>query len=90
MGCYLLDPSGSIKLTAWEHRIHELTEGKTYRFENLRVTKEFNTDTLALGTSVQDCTITECEKFQAPLPNPTARFLHRRTDHLRNSWNFQL
>lgn len=69
--CYLIDPSGSIKLTAWEHHTQELAEGKTYRFENLRVTKEFNSDNLALSTAKQECTITECQGFQAPLVNPT-------------------
>ena len=68
--CYLTDPTGSIKLTLWEDFVNDVQEGKTYTFNNVRVIKEYNTDRLALGTSLQDCTVTESEDFSEPLSQP--------------------
>ena len=59
--CYLTDPSGTIKLTLWEDFINDVQEGKTYTFHNVRVIKEYKSDKLALGTTLQDCTLSESE-----------------------------
>lgn len=39
--CYLVDPSGSIKLTLWESLIHQVQAGNTCTFKNLKVLKEY-------------------------------------------------
>ena len=68
--CYLSDPSGTIKLTMWEDFIKNVEEGKTYQFHNVRVIKEYGSDKLALGTTLQDCSVSESEDFAEILPQP--------------------
>ena len=68
--CSLTDPSGTIKLTLWEDFINDVQEGKTYTFYNVRVIKEYKSDKLALGTTLQDCTMSESEDFAEPVAQP--------------------
>ena len=68
--CYLTDPSGTIKLTVWEDFINDVQEGKTYTFHNVRVIKEYKSDKLALGTTLQNCTLSEAEDFPEPVAQP--------------------
>ena len=68
--CYLIDPSGTIKLTLWEDFINDVQEGKTYTFHNVSVIKEYKSDKLALGTTVQDCKLSESEDFTEPVAQP--------------------
>ena len=65
--CSLTDPSGIIKLTLWEDFINDVQEGKTYTFHSVRVIKEYKSDKLALGTTLQDCTMSESEDFAEPV-----------------------
>ena len=65
----LVDPSGSIKLILWESLIQEVQDGKTYTFNNLRVLKEYNTEKLALGTTM-DSKIDMAPEFDQPLAHP--------------------
>lgn len=67
--CYLVDPSGSIKLILWESLIQEVQDGKTYTFNNLRVLKEYNTEKLALGTTMES-KIDMAPEFDQPLAHP--------------------
>ncbi|CAH3146135.1 unnamed protein product [Porites lobata] len=67
--CFLVDPSGSIKHILWESLIQEVQDGKTYTFNNLRVIKEYNTEKLALGTTM-DSKIDMAPEFDQPLVHP--------------------
>ena len=67
---YLTDPSRIIKLTLWEDFINDVQEGKTHTFHNVRVIKEYKSDKLALGTTLQDCTLSESEVFAEPVAQP--------------------
>ncbi|CAH3186019.1 unnamed protein product, partial [Porites evermanni] len=67
--CYLVDPSGSIKLILWESLFQEVQDGKTYTFNNLRVLKEYNTGKLALGTTM-DSKIDMVPEIDQPLAHP--------------------
>lgn len=59
----LTDPPGTIKLTLWEDVINDVLEGKTHTFHNVRVIEEYKSDKLALGTTMQDCILSESEDF---------------------------
>ena len=68
--CYLTDPSGTIKLILLEDFINDVQEGKTYTFHNVRVIKEYKSNKLALGMTLQDCTLSESEDFAEPVAQP--------------------
>lgn len=40
VGCYLTDPSRTIKVKLWEVFINDVQEGNTSTFTNIRVIKE--------------------------------------------------
>ena len=47
--------------------INDFQEGETYTCHNLRVIKEYKSDNLALGMTLQDCTLSESEYFPEPV-----------------------
>ena len=59
-----------MKQILWEDFINNVQEGKTYTFHNVRVIKEYKSDKLALGTTLQDCTLSESEDFTEPVAQP--------------------
>lgn len=50
--------------------INDVQEGETYTCHNLRVIKEYKSDNLALGMTLQDCTLSESEYFPEPVAQP--------------------
>ncbi|RMX41450.1 hypothetical protein pdam_00024833, partial [Pocillopora damicornis] len=50
--------------------INDVQEGETYTCHNLRVIKEYKSDNLALGMTLQDCTLSESEYFPEPVSQP--------------------
>jgi len=66
--CYVVDPSGNIKIILWGKYANDVQEGKTYQFIKFRL-KKYGQD-LYLNTPQDDdgCIIQEVEDFQEPLP----------------------
>ena len=66
--CYVVDPSGNIKIILWGKYANDVQEGKTYQFIKFRL-KKYGQD-VYLNTPKDDdgCIIEEVDDFQEPLP----------------------
>lgn len=68
--CWLLDPSGTVRLTIWEEFTAQVTEGNTYTFHNLKLLKDTYNHRVYVSTPKEGCSITQCEPFAENLPLP--------------------
>ena len=66
--CYLIDPSGFMKLILWGSHTDTIEQNQTYVFNNIRVKVTKDERYLNTPKSEQQCTITEAAPFVEALP----------------------
>ena len=70
VNAFLGDPHGTIKVTLWEP-FSDLEGGKTYQFDNLLVTREYNTKDIVLATPKTGCKAVETASFKENVIQPS-------------------
>lgn len=66
--CYIVDPTGQIKVTLWEDYTDQVEQGKTYNFRMFRLRKMGQDRSLNTPKDDDRCVISETTEFQEPLP----------------------
>ena len=64
----IVDPSGTILLTLWEKYVHQVKQGNTYTFTNVRVRKDRVTGEIVVNSTESDTKIESATPFQEELP----------------------
>jgi hypothetical protein len=70
--CYIVDPSGFIKLIIWRSHVDTVEEGETYNFEKVRVKVTKNEKYVNTPKSECECSITSADPFSESLPEVEA------------------
>lgn len=70
--CYIVDPSGFLKLIIWGSHVNKVEEGGTYIFDKVRVKVTKSERYVNTPKSECECTITPADPFTESLPDVEA------------------